>query len=76
MSKQIFCPNHTHFSKYFSHPQITRSCTLDADHSSIPNNALCLPHSLSQKKNWGGGGGGGGGGALCISTEKHSVTLK
>ena len=39
-SLEIFCSNHTHFSKYthFSHPQITRSCTLHADHSSIPKN--------------------------------------
>ena len=66
-----FCPNHTHFSKYFSHPQITRSCTLDADHSSIPNNALCLPHSLSQKKNWGGGGGGEG--ELCSFQLKSTL---
>ena len=59
-----FPPNHTHFSKYThsSHLQITRSCTLHADHSSIPSvyhmSSFCKL-SLSQK-NVGGGGGGAG----------------
>ena len=48
-------PNRTHFSKYthFSHPlevvhsMLTVAVFLimrSADHSSIPNNAQCLPH--------------------------------